>query len=129
MPSDYLQFFDSFSREKQRFIQLNPGRVGLYTCGPTVYDYSHIGNMRAYVFADTLRRVLEYNGLIVRHVMNITDVGHLTSDADEGEDKVELHARETGKSAWEVAEFFTGVFKKDIALLDIEQPHVFCKAT
>lgn len=121
--------FDSYSSEKKEFVPLVPGEVKMYTCGPTVYDYPHLGNMRAYVFADVLRRILEYNGLNVKQVMNITDVGHLVSDADEGEDKVELKAAETGKSAWEIAEFFTQVFKEDIAKLNIQPPSIFCKAT
>ncbi|MDP2703899.1 MAG: cysteine--tRNA ligase [bacterium] len=121
--------FDTGERRKKQFTPLVSGNVGVYTCGPTVYDYPHIGNLRAYVFADTLRRMFEYNGLTVRHVMNITDVGHLTSDADEGEDKMELSARKTGKSAWDIAEFFTEIFRRNLVTLNIREPHVFPKAT
>src|SRR5439155_17672839 len=108
---------------------LRAGHVGLYTCGPTVYNYAHIGNLRAYVFADLLRRVLEAEGYDVRHVENITDVGHLTSDADEGEDKIELGARREGRSAWEIAEFYSEAFKRDLTRLQVHPPHVWCKAT
>jgi len=101
----------------------------LYTCGLTVYDYAHIGNLRSYIFEDILRRVLEFNGYRVKHVMNITDVGHLTSDADTGEDKMEKGSRRTGKSAWELAEYYTQVFKEDLKLLNIEEPTIWCKAT
>jgi len=101
----------------------------MYTCGPTVYDYAHIGNLRTYIFEDTLRRVLEFNGYKVKHVMNITDVGHLTSDADTGEDRMEKGARRTGKSAWEIAEIYTEEFKKDLRRLNILEPTIWCKAT
>jgi cysteinyl-tRNA synthetase len=103
--------------------------VGLYTCGPTVWDYAHIGNLRTYVFEDILRRVLEFNGYVVKHVVNITDVGHLTSDADTGEDKMEKGSRLTGKSAWEIAEFYTRVFQDDLRRLNILEPTIWCKAT
>lgn len=123
--------FDTFDRRKREFIPLDrgDGKVRIYTCGPTVYDYPHIGNMRAYVFADTLRRILEYNGFAVTQVMNITDVGHLTSDADEGEDKVEVQARKMGRSAWEITRFFTDIFMQNLASLNIRAPHLLCKAT
>lgn len=103
--------------------------VGLYTCGPTVYNYAHLGNLRTFVFEDILKRVLRYNGFKVKHVMNITDVGHLTGDRDMGEDKLEAGAKREGKSAWEIAEFYTGAFKKDIAALNIIEPDIWCKAT
>ena len=101
----------------------------MYICGPTVYDYPHIGNLRAYVFADTLRRVLALNTYKVNQVMNITDVGHLTSNADEGEDKVELRAAQTKKSAWEIAEFYAKEFQNDLKCLNIQEPTIWCKAT
>lgn len=101
----------------------------LYCCGPTVYNYAHIGNLRTYLFEDQLRRVLEYNGFDVQHVMNITDVGHLTSDADTGEDKMELGARRMGKSAWEIAEEYTQAFIEDLKALNIKMPSLWCKAT
>jgi len=106
-----LRLYDNFSRSLREFSPLVPGApVGLYTCGPTVYDYQHIGNFRTFLFEDLLKRVLRWNGYAVRHVMNITDVGHLVSDADEGEDKMEKGARRTGLSAWEIAELYTGAF-------------------
>jgi cysteinyl-tRNA synthetase len=101
----------------------------MYTCGPTVYDFAHIGNLRTYIFEDILRRVLEFNGYTVRHVMNITDVGHLTSDADTGEDKMEKGSRRTGKTAWEIAEFYTAEFKRDMRLLNLKEPTIWCRAT
>ena len=103
--------------------------MGLYTCGPTVYDYQHIGNYRTFLFEDLLKRVLEWNGYRVRHVMNITDVGHLTSDADTGEDKMEKGARRTGKTAWEIAQLYTEAFVADMKLLNLESPAVLCRAT
>ena len=101
----------------------------MYTCGPTVYADQHIGNMRTYVFADTLKRLLTWKGYRVRHVINITDVGHLTSDADEGDDKLELAARREHKDAWEIAEQYTRDFKADLKRLRIAEPDIWCKAT
>lgn len=124
-----LQLYDTYTRSLRPFEPLNPPEVGLYTCGPTVYDYAHIGNLRTYLFEDILRRVLEYNGYPVYHVMNITDVGHLTSDADTGEDKMEKGSRRTGKTAWEIAEFYTDAFIADMHHLNILQPTLWCKAT
>lgn len=97
--------------------------VSLYSCGPTVYDYAHLGNLRAYVFTDTLRRTLEASGYRLKHVMNITDVGHLASDGDEGEDKLEKGAGREGKSVWEVAEFYSDAFKRDVSRLNILPPN------
>ena len=108
---------------------MHPPAVGLYTCGPTVYNYLHVGNYRSYIFEDVLRRSLECLGYKVKHVMNITDVGHLTSDSDDGEDKLEVGAARTGKTAWEVAEFYTKAFIEDSQLLNFLAPHVLCKAT
>lgn len=124
-----LQLFDTYTRSIRDFTPLNPPEVGLYACGLTVYDYAHIGNLRTYIFEDILRRTLEFNGFNVNHVMNITDVGHLTSDADTGEDKMEKGSRRTGKSIWDLAEFYTQEFKKDLEHLNILEPHVWCKAT
>lgn len=101
----------------------------MYNCGPTVYERSHLGNLRAYIFADILRRVLEYNGYKVKQIINITDVGHLTSDADSGEDKIEKSAREKRKSAWEIARHFEKLFKEDIKKLNIKKPYKFPRAT
>ncbi len=110
-------------------MPLHKGKVGLYTCGPTVYHYAHIGNLRSYIFEDILKRVLLFNKLNVNHVMNITDVGHLTSDADEGEDKMLKGARREGKSVWEIADFYTQAFLRDVGKLNILLPKVICKAT
>ena len=101
----------------------------MYTCGPTVYNYAHIGNLRTYIFEDILKRVLLCNGYTVKHVMNITDVGHLTGDRDMGEDKMEKGAAREGKSAWDIADYYTQAFKKDIAHLNILEPDIWVKAT
>ena len=124
-----LNLYNSLTRKKQAFTPIKSGMVGLYTCGPTVYNYAHIGNLRTYIFEDILKRVLLYNGYAVKHVMNITDVGHLTGDRDMGEDKMEAGAAREGKSAWEIAEYYTQSFKKDIELLNILAPDVWVKAT
>jgi len=122
-------FYNTLTRSKDPFKPIDPPRAGMYTCGPTVYNYLHIGNYRTYVFEDLLRRTLEYLGFDVRHVMNITDVGHLTSQADEGEDKVELEAAKEGKTAWQIAEFYTATFLEDSKKLNLLAPHVLCRAT
>ncbi len=124
-----IKFFNTLGREKQVFNPIKLGEVKLYACGPTVYDYTHIGHFRAYVFVDTLVRMLGYNGLKVKHVMNITDVGHLTSDADEGEDKMEKGAKREGKSVWEIAEFYTKDFFDAMNKLNVKRPDIVCKAT
>jgi len=124
-----LTLYDNYTRSLRRFEPLAPGPVGLYTCGPTVYDYQHIGNYRTFLFEDWLKRVLEWNAHAVRHVMNVTDVGHLTSDADTGEDKMEKGARRTGRTAWEIAERYTHAFLEDMRALNIAMPDVLCKAT
>ncbi len=124
-----IYLFDTYQREKRQFIPLEQGKVKIYTCGPTVYDYAHIGNLRAYIFADTLRKMFEFNGYEVRHVINITDVGHLTSDADSGEDKVELSARKQKMSAFEISEFYTNIFKQNLSDLNIKPPTIWSKAT
>ena len=124
-----LSLYDTYTRSLREFEPLNPPAVGLYTCGPTVYNYAHIGNMRTYIFGDLLKRALLLNGYQVKHVMNITDVGHLLSDGDEGEDKMEMSARRTGKSAWELAELYTAAFKEDMARLNITEPSIWCRAT
>ena len=124
-----LSFYDNYERRQREFVPLSGNEVGLYTCGPTVYDFQHIGNLRTYLFEDLLKRVLVLNGYRVRHVMNITDVGHLTSDADTGEDKMEAGSRRTGRSAWEIAVEYTRVFRDDLAAMNIAEPDVWCKAT
>ena len=124
-----LVLYDTYTRSLREFQPLHPPEVSMYTCGPTVYDYAHIGNLRTYIFEDILRRVLLFNGYQVKHVMNITDVGHLTSDADTGEDKMEAGARRTGKTAWEIAEYYTEEFRKDLKRLNILEPTIWCRAT
>ncbi len=124
-----LRLYDTYTRTLRDFEPLHPPVVTLYTCGLTVYDYAHIGNLRTYLFEDILRRVLEYNGHQVEHVQNITDVGHLTSDADTGEDKMEKGSRRTGMTAWQIAEKYTQVFKEDLQQLNILEPTLWCKAT
>ncbi len=124
-----LTLYDTYSRRLRKFEPIESGKVGLYCCGPTVYNFAHIGNLRTYVFEDVLRRVLETNGFEVKHVVNITDVGHLISDADSGEDKMAAGARRTGKTAWEIAAIFTEAFLEDLRLLNILAPDVLCKAT
>src|SRR5688572_16432997 len=105
-----FKLFNTLTRREEELRPVVPPAVGLYTCGPTVYNYLHVGNYRTYVFEDALRRSLELHGFKVKHVMNITDVGHLTSQADEGEDKMELGAQREGKTAWQIAEFYTRSF-------------------
>ncbi len=125
-----LTLYDNYERALRPFVPLQPGSpVGVYTCGPTVYDYQHIGNFRTFLFEDLLKRVLRWNGYRVRHVMNITDVGHLTSDADTGEDKMEKGSRRTGMTAWEIAQLYTDAFVADMEALHIEAPDVLCRAT
>ena len=124
-----LTLYDTYSRSLREFTPLSEDFVGLYTCGPTVYDYAHIGNLRTYIFEDILRRTLEFNGYTVKHVMNITDVGHLTSDADTGDDKMEQGSRRTGKSAWQIAEEYTQEFVEDMRRLNLREPTIWCRAT
>jgi cysteinyl-tRNA synthetase len=124
-----LYLYDTYTRKLREFQPLKPPEVGLYTCGPTVYDYAHIGNLKTYIFEDILRRTLEFCGYKVRHVVNITDVGHLTSDADTGEDRMEIGSRRTGKTAWEIAQYYTEVFQNDLRLLNILEPTIWCRAT
>jgi cysteinyl-tRNA synthetase len=117
-----LKLFNSLTRELKTFEPVHEGEARVYSCGPTVYNYQHIGNMRAYVFADTLGRVLSYKGYKLTHVINITDVGHLTSDADAGEDKMEKMAAAQGKTAWDIAAFYQADFEADLARLNIRKP-------
>src|SRR5215468_2676720 len=124
-----MRLFNTLTREVADFAPASPPQVGMYTCGPTVYADQHIGNMRAYVFADTLKRVLTWKGLRVRHVINITDVGHLTSDADEGDDKLEVAARREHADAWDIAARYTAEFTADLGRLRVLAPDVWCKAT
>ena len=124
-----IELYDTYTRCLREFVPLEPGKVGMYACGPTVYDYAHIGNLRTYIFEDVLRRTLELAGYQVNHVVNITDVGHLTSDADTGEDKMEKGAKRTGKSAWEIAELYTEAFMSDLRQLNVLEPSIWCRAT
>lgn len=126
-----LRVWNTLTRKKEDFIPINikENVVNMYSCGPTVYNRAHIGNMRAYVFMDTLRKVLKYNGYKLNHVMNITDVGHLTSDADEGEDKMEKSAKEKNMSVYEIAKIYTNSFFEDLNKLNVESPEHIAKAT
>lgn len=124
-----IKFYNTLTKEKQEFIPLNKDIVTMYSCGPTVYKDATIGNMRTNIFMDTLRRTLKYNGYKLKHVMNITDVGHLVSDADEGEDKMIKSAKEEGKTPLEIAEHYTNLFMKDLERLNIDLPEIICKAT
>ena len=124
-----ITLYNTLTKRKENFEPLQKEAVRIYTCGPTVYSYAHIGNFRTYVFMDNLRRTLEYNGYTLKHVMNITDVGHLESDADEGEDKMEKAARKENKDPYEIAKFYTDIFFKDMGRLHIEKPEIIAKAT
>jgi cysteinyl-tRNA synthetase len=124
-----LTLFNTASRKKEKFQAITPGMVKLYTCGPTVYHYAHIGNLRTYVFEDLLVRTLKRAGYQVQHVMNITDVGHLVSDGDSGEDKMEAGARRTGKSIWDIAKYYSDVFFSDLQKLNVLKPQIIPKAT
>lgn len=124
-----LNLYNTLTRDKQEFKPLNQDEVRIYSCGPTVYSYAHIGNFRTYIFMDTLRRVLKYNGYKLKHVMNITDVGHLESDADEGEDKMEKAAKKENKNPYEIADFYTKIFLEDMGKLNIDRPEIITKAT
>src|SRR3989338_2320626 len=124
-----IRLYNSLTRKLETFAPLDPGEAKVYSCGPTVYGAASIGNFRAFLFADTLVRVLRYNQIPVRWVMNITDVGHLASDADEGEDKLQNSARKEGRTAWDVAAEYTAQFLKDLQSLNIVTPDLFPKAT
>ena len=124
-----IYLYNTLTKKKQIFKSIKDKKVGLYTCGPTVYSYAHIGNLRTYIFEDILKRVLLYQQYKVKHVMNITDVGHLTSDADTGEDKIEKAAKKSKKSAFEIAEFYTKSFFDDCKKLNILAPDIVAKAT
>ncbi|MGQ9539340.1 MAG: cysteine--tRNA ligase [Candidatus Bathycorpusculaceae bacterium] len=124
-----IYLFNTLTRKKEKLAPIRKGEVRMYCCGPTVYWYAHIGNFRTYIFEDVLRRVLEFNGFKVKHVMNITDVGHLTSDADTGEDKMEVGAQRERKTVWEIADFYTKKFFEDSERLNIVRPTIVCKAT
>jgi len=124
-----IKLYNTLTRKKEEFIPIDKKEVKIYTCGPTVYYFAHIGNLRAYLFMDNLRRVLKYNGYKLKHVMNITDVGHLVSDADEGEDKMIKASKRENKDPFEIAEFYTKAFLEDTDKLNIERPEIIAKAT
>ena len=125
----HVKFYNTLTRKKEEFKPLEGNTVRIYSCGPTVYSYAHIGNFRTYIFMDTLRRVLKYNGYELKHVMNITDVGHLESDADEGEDKMEKAAKKENKNPYEIAKYYSEIFFRDMQRLNIEKPEIIAKAT
>ena len=124
-----LKVYNTLTRKKEEFVPIDKKEVRIYSCGPTVYNFAHIGNLRAYLFMDNLRRVLKYNGYTLKHAMNITDVGHLVSDADEGEDKMLKASRRENKDPFEIAKFYTEAFLKDMKKLNIDMPEVICPAT
>lgn len=124
-----IYFYNTLTHTKEKFNPINKEEVRIYSCGPTVYKDATIGNMRTNIFQDTLRRTLEYNGFKVKQAMNITDVGHLVSDGDEGEDKMIKSARQEGKEPLEIANYYTKLFFKDLENLNIEIPEIICKAT
>jgi cysteinyl-tRNA synthetase len=131
LPNQLLNMliYNTLTKKKEEFKPIEDKLAKIYTCGPTVYWFAHIGNLRTYIFEDILKRVLAFNGYKYRHVMNITDVGHLTSDADSGEDKMEKGAKKEGKTAWEIADFYTQAFKRDLGRLNVAEPDVWVKAT
>ena len=124
-----VKLFNTMTRKIEQFNPTVQGEVSLYCCGPTVYNYQHIGNLRTYIFEDTLVRALRAAGYKVKHVMNITDVGHLVSDADAGEDKMLVAAKREGKSSWEIADYYTKIFFDHCSWLNIKRPDIVCKAT
>lgn len=124
-----IYFYNTLTKQKEKFKPIDNNEVKIYSCGPTVYKDATIGNLRTNIFQDVLRRVLKYNGYKIKHAMNITDVGHLVSDSDEGEDKMIKSAKELNKSPLEIAEYYTGKFFNDLQDLNIETPEIVCKAT
>ena len=124
-----IKLYNSLTKRVEELKPLNEGLIKMYTCGPTVYYYPHIGNMRAYIFMDSLRRVLKYNDYKLDGVMNITDVGHLTSDEDDGDDKMEVSAKRENKSPYEIAKYYTDIFFNDLKSLNIDVPEHITPAT
>ena len=124
-----IKFYNTLTRKKEEFKPINEKEIKMYSCGPTVYYFAHIGNLRAYLFMDNLRRVFKYNGYNLKHVMNITDVGHLVSDSDEGEDKMIKAAKRENKNPFEIAQFYMDAFLADIDKLNIDRPEIIAKAT
>ena len=124
-----IYFYNTLTKKKEKFEPIKEGEVKIYSCGPTVYKDATIGNLRTYIFMDSLRRTLKYNGYKLKHAMNITDVGHLVSDGDEGEDKMIKSSRETGKDPLDIATYYTKLFLDDCKKLNIDMPEIICKAT
>lgn len=124
-----IKLYNTLTRKKEELKPIKNKHVGIYSCGPTVYWYQHIGNLRSYIFSDILKRVLKYDDYKIKHVMNVTDVGHLTSDADEGEDKIEKAAKKENKSAKEISDYYFKIFLSDFKKLNIIEPDIWCKAT
>ena len=124
-----LKLYNTLTRKKEVFKPIKKKQVSLYSCGPTVYWYQHIGNLRTYIFSDVLKRILTYNEHKVNHIMNVTDVGHLTSDSDTGEDKIEKAAKKEGKTAKEITNYYFNIFKEDLKKLNIIEPNKWVKAT
>ncbi len=124
-----LKIYNTMSKTEQEFKEIESGKVKMYTCGPTVYNFAHIGNLRTYLFEDVLKKVLEYEGYEVTHMMNITDVGHLQSDEDTGEDKMALGAKRENKDVFEMARFYEDSFMKDLERLNIKAPTIKARAT
>jgi cysteinyl-tRNA synthetase len=129
MTAKIVNLFNTVTRQIEPLKTIEPGKCSVYCCGPTVYDFQHIGNMRTYIFEDVLVRTIKRAGLAVKHVMNITDVGHLVSDADDGEDKMSVAAKREKKSSMEIAAYYTDIFFKDCQKLNIKHPEIVCKAT
>ncbi len=124
-----LRFYNTLSRQKEDFKPINPKFVTMYSCGPTVYSYAHIGNLRTYIFMDLIRRALKLSGYKIKGVMNITDVGHLMADSDDGEDKMAVAAKKQNKTPWEIAEYYSKIFFEDLQKLNIGKPEIIAKAT
>lgn len=124
-----LRLFNTMGRKVEPFVPREKGKAGMYACGLTVYNFAHVGNLRTFIFEDVLRRTLQYAGYDVRHVMNVTDVGHLAGDSEDGEDKMVRSSRESGRTVWEIAEFYTQAFLRDFAALACLMPTVLCRAT
>ena len=124
-----MRIYNTLTRKVEEFVPYEEGKVKMYTCGPTVYNYAHIGNLRTYIFEDILEKTLKYLGYEVMRCMNITDVGHLTSDSDSGEDKMVKGAKKEHKTVLEIAHFYTEAFKKDFAKLNIKWPEIVSPAT
>ena len=124
-----FNIFNTITGKKEPIIPINEKEISMYACGPTVYNYAHVGNLRTYIFEDLLKKSLEYVGFKVKHVMNITDVGHLQSDSDEGEDKMALGAKRENKTPWEIARFYENIFFQDCNKLNIKKPDISCRAT